>query len=69
LKRYKNEKKLVIKDSYIEIDKANGNNLKNISIKFPLKNFKQSEANKEFLKTAKTAVFKQHADLRENAEG
>jgi hypothetical protein len=37
-------------------------------LKFPLKNLKQSEANKEFLRTAQTAVFKQHADLRENAE-
>ena len=37
--RYKNLKKTLIKDNFIKIKEAGGNNLKKISIDFPLKNF------------------------------
>ena len=39
ISRYKNLKNTVITDNYIKIDEAEGNNLKKISVNFPLKNF------------------------------
>ncbi len=39
IERYKNLKNFVIKDNFIKIKEASGNNLKKVSVDFPLKNF------------------------------